>query len=100
MSKDLYVFPAVITKFADNDYNVRFPDFEGIITYGEDIEEACIMAEDALKLELFDSYANNKEISEATRLKDIVINNDQFIILVKVDLKKTIKEYDNKVVKK
>lgn len=100
MNKDLYVFPAIITKFADNDYNVRFPDFEGIITYGEDIEEACLMAEDALKLELFDSYVDNKEITEATKLKDIVIDKDQFIVLVKVDLQKTIREYDNKAVKK
>lgn len=100
MNKNVFVFPAIITKLDDNDYNVRFPNFEHIITYGENIEEACFMAEDALKLELFDSYTDNKEIPEATKLKDIQVNKDQFIVLVKVDLKKTIREYDNKAVKK
>jgi antitoxin HicB len=62
MYKDLYIFPAIIIKLDYNDYNVKFPNFDEITTYGESLEEAYIMAEDALKLCLFDMFIDNKEI--------------------------------------
>lgn len=100
MYKGIYVFPAVITTVAENDYNVSFPDFEEIITYGETLEEAYVMAEDALKLCLFDLYQDKENIPEATKINKIELNKDQVVILVKIELKKVIREYDNKAVKK
>ncbi|MEA5008250.1 type II toxin-antitoxin system HicB family antitoxin [Clostridium tyrobutyricum] len=100
MYKDIYVFPAVITNMADDDYNVSFPDFEEIITYGETLEEAYIMAEDALKLCLFDLYQDKIDIPEATKINKIELKKDQVTILVKIELKKVVREYDNKAVKK
>lgn len=100
MYKDIYIFPAVITTMAENDYNVSFPDFEEIITYGETLEEAYIMAEDALKLCLFDLYQDKEGIPEATKMNNAKLNNTQVVILVKVELKKVIREYDNRAVKK
>ncbi|MFA5577313.1 MAG: type II toxin-antitoxin system HicB family antitoxin [Tissierellaceae bacterium] len=100
MYKDIYIFPAIITKFADNDYNVSFLDFEEIITFGETLEEAYTMAEDALKLTLFDLYEDEKDIIEATDIGNIELDEHQIIILVKINLNQIIKEYDNKAVKK
>lgn len=100
MNKDIYIFPAIITKFNDNDYNVMFPDFEEIITYGEDLEEAYMMAEDALKLCLFDLYEESKVIPESTKAINIKTNENQVMILIKINIKQIAREYDNKAVKK
>jgi len=100
MYKDIYIFPAVITTLGENDYNVKFPDFDEIITYGETLEEAYNMAEDALKLCLFDLYQDKEDIPEARKINNIKLEQDQVAILVKVELKKVIREYDNKAVKK
>ncbi len=100
MYKDIYIFPAVITKLDENDYNIKFPDFEEIISFGESLEDAYSMAEDALKLCLFDLYEDNMEIPEPSIIEDIKLTEHQVMILVRVSLKQTIKEYDNKAVKK
>ena len=100
MYKDIYIFPAVITTLGENDYNVKFPDFDEIITYGETLEEAYNIAEDALKLCLFDLYQDKEDIPEAQKINKIKLEKDQVAILVKIELKKVIREYDNKAVKK
>lgn len=100
MYKDIYVFPAVITTMGENDYNVKFPDFEEIITYGETLEEAYVMAEDALKLCLFDLYKDKKDIPEAQKINKMKLEKGQVAILVKVEFKKVIREYDDRAVKK
>ena len=101
MYKDIYMFPAIVTKFDEDDYNVMFPDFEEIITCGENLEEAYTMAEDALKLCLFDLYEEDKNINTSIKLKNIKqLEDNQTLIMVRVNLKEVIKEYDNKAVKK
>jgi antitoxin HicB len=100
MYKDLYIFPAIITKIDGNDYTIKFPDFDEIVSFGESIEDAYSMAEDALKLCLFDLYEDGIEISEPSIIKNIKLTEHQVMILVKVSLKQIIKEYDNKAVKK
>ncbi|MBY6844681.1 type II toxin-antitoxin system HicB family antitoxin [Clostridium botulinum] len=100
MYKENYIFPAIITKLAETDYNVSFPDFDEIITYGESVEEAYIMAEDALSLELFDLWEDKKEISEPTNVDNLTLENNETLILVKLNLKDVLKKYDNKAVKK
>lgn len=91
MYKENYIFPAIITKLAETDYNVSFPDFDEIITYGESVEEAYIMAEDALSLELFDLWEDKKEISEPTNVDNLTLENNETLILVKLNLKDVLK---------
>jgi len=93
------MFPAIVTKFAEDDYNVKFPDIQEIHTFGETLEEAYEMAEDALKLYIFDLYSDNIEIPVTKTLFHSVEKN-QTLIIVKVDFNKIVKEYDNKAVKK
>ena len=100
MYKENFMFPATIKKLGDKDYNVRFTDFENITTYGENLDDAYNMAEDALKLEIFDLYSDKLEIPDPTDITDIKIGSDETLILVKVNLKSILKEYDNKSVKK
>lgn len=100
MYKDNYIFPAIINKNEDGDYVVKFPDFSHIITYGENMEEAYFMAEDALKLELFDLYSDKVKIPKATDITDIKHDIDETLIVIRINLKETIRQYDNKAVKK
>ena len=100
MYRDIYIYPAIITKLDENDYNIKFPDFDEIISYGDSIEEAYLMAEDALKLCLFDLYEDSKTIIEPSIINNIKLDESQVMILVKVNLKQIIKEYDNKSIKK
>ncbi len=100
MYKEAYIYPAIIKKLGDKDYNIRFKDFENIITYGESIDEAYDMAEDALKLEIFDLYSDKLEIPIATDITDIEVKSDETLILVKVNMKNILKQYDNKAIKK
>ncbi|KEI94416.1 hypothetical protein N496_19990 (plasmid) [Clostridium botulinum A2B3 87] len=100
MYKENYIFPAIITKFEENDYNISFPNFENIISYGENLEEAYDMAEDALSLELFDLWDDKEEIPEPVDISSLTLENNQTLILVRLNLKNILKKYDNKAVKK
>jgi len=44
----MLIYPAIFTKESDGGYWVRFPDLEGCMTEGENINEAAKMAEEAL----------------------------------------------------
>ncbi|WP_427180322.1 type II toxin-antitoxin system HicB family antitoxin [Paenibacillus sp. TC-CSREp1] len=48
-----------IFNFAEDGINVSFPDLPGCLTYGHSIEEALIMAKDALEL-----YLNGEPVEE------------------------------------
>ena len=99
MYKNEYIFYWYFTKHNDNDYQVSFYNFEYIITCGETLEQAFRMAEDALKLELFDLYSDNKEIPDAIfSYESLEFNQIPFVI--KINLKETIEQYDNKSIKK
>lgn len=100
MYNETFIYPAIIKKLGDNDYNIRFKDFENIISYGESIDEAYNMAEDALKLEIFDLYSDKLEIPIATDITNIEVKSDETLILVKVNMKNILKQYDNKSIKK
>lgn len=100
MYKENYMFPAIVEKLGEKDFNVKFFDFNHILTYGETLVEAYTMAEDALKLEIFDLYDDKKSLPEPTDVDKIKVDSNKTLILVKVNLKEILKEYDNKAVKK
>lgn len=90
MYKENYIFPAIIEKLGEKDYNVTFADFDYITTYGENLADACTMAEDALKLAIFNLYKDKKEIPEASYIDKV--GNNQSLILVEVNLKEVLQE--------
>lgn len=100
MYESNYIFPAVISFLGEKDYNVRFLDFENITTCGESLADAFDAAEDALKLEIFDLYSDKLEIPESSDVSNIKVGSNETVILVKVNLKKILKQYDNKSIKK
>lgn len=46
-----YIYPAVFYKEGDGRYSVLFPDFD-VATCGDDLDDAIVMAEECLALQL------------------------------------------------
>ena len=96
MKKQLTVFPAIFT-FDGKYYNVDFIDLKGCSTFGNSIQDAYAMAQDAMGLYL-DNMVNFPKPSldfSAIDLKD-----NQFISLISIDMDDYRKKFNNKAVKK
>nr|DAH53892.1 MAG TPA: HicB-like toxin [Caudoviricetes sp.] len=76
MKNELY-YPAVFTPDGQY-YCVEFPDLEGCLTQGEDIEEAYHAAREALALYL-DTIGTYPKPSA---IKDIKLNEGQYVMLI------------------
>ncbi|MBO0558986.1 HicB family protein [Clostridium botulinum] len=100
MYKENYIFPAIVTELGENDCNIFFSNFENIISYGENFKDTYNMAEDVLSLELFDLWDDKEEIPEVSDVDSLNLENNQTLILVKLNLKDILKKYDDKEVKK
>ena len=79
MSK--YNFPAIFTE-EKNGYSVNFPDIDSCFTCGETLEEAIEIASDALSLMLSDYEETGTAIPTATKINQLVTNNNEFAKLI------------------
>lgn len=95
-----YVYPAVFTKEDNGEYSVKFRDLEGCNTCGDNIEHAMEMAEDVLALVLYGYEVDRKEIPRPADLKDIKIDENEFINYIKCDTLEYRKMYNSKSVRK
>lgn len=96
MKNQLTVFPAIFT-FDGNYYNVNFIDLEGCSTFGDSIQNAYTMAQDALGLYL-DDLTNFPQ--PTLDISKIPLQDNQFISFVSVDMYEYRKKFNNKSVKK
>jgi len=92
MSKKYY-FPAVFSKEDGGMYSVRFPDIPGCNTCGNDLNDAIIMAEDALSLMLSEYERNSQAIPSPSRAVECMEN--EFVNIIACDSFET---HDNKVI--
>lgn len=58
--KDVYLYPAVFEK-TETGYSVLFPDLPGCFTVGNTLEEAHLMAKEALGLHLW-GFERDEEV--------------------------------------
>lgn len=92
----MVVYPAVFKK--DGKYiSVTFPDVPEAMTQGENLEEAFQMAEEVLGFALED-YKTMPKVSAMDTLKEKY--PDDFIALIKIDMKKYLKKYYSGTVRK
>ena len=95
---NIYFYPAIFT-YDENDkcYMVEFIDLKGCSTYGKTINEAYLMAQDAMGLYLSDleTFPN-----PTIPYNNIKLNENQFISIVEIDLLEYRKKYSNLAVKK
>ena len=95
---NIYFYPAVFT-YDENDkcYMVDFIDLKGCSTYGKTINEAYLMAQDAMGL-----YLSDLETFPTPTIpyNNIKLNENQFIYIVEIDLLEYRKKYSTLAVKK
>ena len=75
----------LIHKQAESDYGVSFPDFPGVVTAGETLDEARTMAEEALAFHVHGMIEDGDAIPEPSSLELIMAepeNRDGVAILV------------------
>lgn len=96
MKEQLTVFPAIFT-YDGNYYNVDFIDLQGCSTFGNSIQEAYTMAQDAMGLYL-DNLINFPK--PTLDFSNINIGKNQFISFVSIDMEEYRKKFNNKAVKK
>lgn len=65
---------AIIHKDADSDYGVSFPDFPGCITAGHTLDEARLLAADALTLHIQGMNEDGEALPEPSSLDEISRN--------------------------
>ncbi len=65
-------FIALIHKEAASDYGVSFPDLPGLITAGADLDEARLMAAEALALHLEGMAEEGEAIPEPSSLETVM----------------------------
>lgn len=93
-----YYYPAIFTT-EDVGFSVRFPDLPGCYTEGDTIDEAYKMATSAIGL-----YAQEDDGSfvfpKASAPNNIVLDKDEFLVLIEFDLIEYLKNTSDKAVKK
>ena len=96
MKTTLTVFPAIFT-FDGKYYNVDFIDLKGCSTFGDSIQDAYLMAQDAMGLYL-DNLTNFPK--PTLDLSNIILEKNQFISFVSSDMEDCRKKFNNKSIKK
>ena len=100
MKKGGYVYPAVLTALEDGKYEVNFPDLEGCYTFGEDLNDALIMAEDVLALTLYGYEEEKRTIPQPSERTAIDLKENEFINYVAANTLQYRKRFNSKAVKK
>ncbi len=80
-----YLYPAIFQKEGAA-YNVRFPDFDGCYTCGDDLKDAFCMAEDALALTIVERVKSGKSLPEPSKIEDIIPDSDEEVYYIYTNL--------------
>ena len=75
----------LIHKDAMSDFGVSFPDFPGVVTAGTSLEDARLMAEEALALHIEGQIDDGEAIPEPSSLEDIMsISRPEYDVAIRV----------------
>lgn len=96
MKNELTVFPAIFT-FDGKYYNVDFIDLKGCSTFGGSIQNAYLMAQDAMGLYL-DNLTNFPK--PTLDISKIILQKNQFVSFVSINMDEYRKKFNNKSIKK
>ena len=83
------VYPAVFHENEDGSYTVTFPDLPGCVTEGKTVEEAVIMAEDAMQGWIDVAIGTGYVVQKPSRISDVKAGDGEFVSLVKANVKDT-----------
>ena len=97
MMKKIYFYPAIF-QVEEDGYSVFVPDIPGCMTQGDTMEEALAMVQEAIGLMLEDVAP--ADYPSASLPQDLVLEKDQFALMVPFDKLAYDKKYNAKAVKK
>lgn len=95
--KKIYFYPAIF-QVEEDGYSVFVPDIPGCMTQGDTMEEALVMVQEAIGLMLEDVAP--ADYPAASLPQDLVLEKDQFALMVPFDKLAYDKKYNAKAVKK
>ncbi|MHC6203349.1 type II toxin-antitoxin system HicB family antitoxin [Breznakiellaceae bacterium SP9] len=82
-----YIYPACFYPEENGQYSVIFPDLDGIATYGNDLEDAVLMANDLLCVWILESQRSKAALAPPSSIKDVSLDDkNAFINLIVADL--------------
>ncbi|HMR34164.1 MAG TPA: type II toxin-antitoxin system HicB family antitoxin [Geminicoccaceae bacterium] len=90
-------YVALLSKDADSDYGVHFPDFPGCVTAGSNLDEVRAMVQEALSFHIEGLAEDGRRLPAATPLAGVMAdpeNAGSFPFLVRVDRKSGAAEVD------
>lgn len=82
-----YVYPAVFHKNEDGTFTISYPDLPGCISEGKNLGNAMYMAESALTQWIEYLSDKKKDIPRASDLKDISAGENEFVNLIRANIK-------------
>lgn len=77
------IYPAIFHREEDGAYSVEFPDLAGCVTVGNTLEEAFIMAKQALALYL--DGLDEENLIKPTAFEDVDFEGEDRVMLVEAD---------------
>lgn len=96
-----YFYPAVFEPHEKGEgYTITFPDLQGCITEGSNINEAMYMAKDALELHLYGMEEDGEPIPSPSVPNKVTFPKGGFVALIEVWTDIVRDEMENKAVKK
>lgn len=95
-----YIYPAIFTEEDHGAYSVRFPDVDGALTCGEDLQDALFMASDALSLMMVGIEDEHQQIPSPSDIKSIPTEPNEFCTLISCDTDRYRRLLRNKAVRK
>jgi len=82
-----YIYPAVFQANNDGSYTITYPDLPGCISEGKSLASAMAMAQSALKQWIGYLNDGNQEIPQASDMKSIKTESNEFVNLICADMK-------------
>lgn len=93
-------YPAIFESDEDGAFTVEFPDINGCVTGGDNMEDSYKMAFDALGLVLSYMEDNKEPIPKPSNPQDIKLEQGQFLVVIEFDMMAYKKKNSSKAVKK
>jgi len=97
--KERLFYPAIFEQF-NGEYTVVFPDLEGCLTQGSNLEESYKMAFEVLGMTLTYFEEEKRELPAPSNPKDIKLEREQFVAIIEFNLQEYRKKYDSKAISK
>ena len=93
-------YPAIFHKAEEGGFWITFPDIPECISQGDDMQQAYEMAVEALGLAITSREEQKEEIPVASEPDEIVVENNEFCVVIEFDMLAYKKRISSKAVKK